>query len=168
MGNDTYPPHPRLGCGKGKSASGSHVHVLPIDEGGTQLYPGDPGRYPAAASLPAGARPWPGRTPGAQGSKFPCAHHRPTHIRQILGRFHLTRPQTLVPRVCLLVLLATRTTHLAVLDRHGFVRAACHQTRPFPAGSAALSFTQITATTRGSGSLTPIRKSRASWRTLIR
>ncbi len=101
-----------------------------------------------------------------QNQKSPCAPHTPTPIRQVLGRLHLTRPQALVPRVCLLVLLATRTTHLAVLDRRGFVRAACHQTRPFPADSAALSFTQITAITRGSGSLTPIRKSRASRRTL--
>ena len=109
-----------------------------------------------------------GKHRALQNQKSPCAHHAPTPIRQVLGRFHLTRPQPLVPRVCLLVLLAARTTHLAVLDRRGFVRAACHQTRPFPTGSAALSFTQITAITRGSGSLTPIRKSRASRRTLAR
>lgn len=40
VGNDTYPSHPWLGCGKGKSASGSRVHVFPIDEGGT--WPGRP------------------------------------------------------------------------------------------------------------------------------
>jgi hypothetical protein len=40
VGNDTYPPRHRLRRGYGRSWSGSHVHLIPIDEGGTQLYPG--------------------------------------------------------------------------------------------------------------------------------
>jgi hypothetical protein len=146
---------PVFTCFRSTRAAPSYTPVTPA--GTPQHFP--TGRRPPLAGAVTGR-------PVAQNS--PNAHHVPTHIRQVLGRFHLTRPQPLVPCVCLPVLLATRTTHLAVLDRRGFVRAACHQTRPIPTGSAALSFTQITAMTRGSGSFTPIRKTRASRRTLSR
>ena len=56
-------------------------------------------------------------------------------------------------------------THLAVLDRPGFVRAASHPPQHLLA-QAALNFNPAAATTRRWRSLTPIRTRSASWRTL--
>ena len=167
VGNDTYPPHPWPGCGKGSRATVPVFTCFRSTRAAPSYTPVTPTGTPQ--HLPCRQAHVPGRDANRAvvNQKSPTARHTPTPIRQIPGRLHLTRPQPLVPCVCLLVLLAARTAHLAVLDRRGFVRAACHQTRSFPTGPAALSFTQITAITRGSGSLTPIRNTRASRRTLI-
>lgn len=155
-------------CGKGSSPAVPVFTCVPIDEGGTQLYPGDPGRLATDNHLPADVHTWLVWPSDASNTKVSCAHPHTDPHPPDWSRFHLTRPQTLVPRVCLLVLLAGP----APSGSTGTSRLCQGRLPPKPTHSlgvpAALSFTQAAVTTQGSGSLTPIRNTSASRRTFTR
>src|SRR3954471_15351859 len=91
---------------RGRDQSSSHVHLSPIDEGGTQLYPDGPHTY--AADNSAWALDTTGcgieRAPATQNSPVPAVV--PAQIHQVSSRLHLTRRQPLVPCVYLLISLA--------------------------------------------------------------
>ena len=69
---------------EGKPQSGSRVHLIPINELGTQLYPDGPDEY--ATDLPH-RLPTPEKNQPGAGGRYAYhsahAHRIPTHIRQI-------------------------------------------------------------------------------------
>lgn len=87
MGNDTYPPHSWLKCGKGSRAAVPVFTCIPIDEGGTQLYPGDPDDYFAADFIVGQRPPLAGMAAGRSDTKShrTCITHRPTSARFGVG-----------------------------------------------------------------------------------
>lgn len=94
---------------EGKHPNGSRVHVIPIGEAGTQLYPDGPGRY-ATDTFPTGCCPPLVETDSGRVRLhlFHVRHNTGPMSARFADRLHITRIPTLVPHVCPLTLLTTR------------------------------------------------------------
>ena len=159
------PAGPLAAIRVGQTRQGSHVHCVTVGGVGAQLCSDSiatstPQAFLVASRTGVNYRP---------GSRLPVrlvgVHCIPAHIHQIGAGSTITEVQPLVHSRYTFPPRSPDPTHLAVLDRPGFVRAASHPHQHLLA-QAALNFNPAAATTRRWRSLTPIRTHSASWRTL--
>lgn len=148
----------------GQAQQGSHVHCVTVGGVGAQLCSGSiaastPQAFLAASRTGVNYRPGSRLLIGIVG-----AHCVPAHIHQVGAGSTITEVQPLVHSCYTFPPRLPDPTHLAVLGRPGFVRAAFHPHQHLLV-QAALNFNPAAATTRRWRSLTPTRTHSASWRT---
>lgn len=144
----TTLPAGALAATRGRQArEGSHVHCVTVGRGGIQLFSDSiaastPQTFLAASRTGINNRP---------GSRLPIrgvsVHCDPAHIHQIGAGSTITEGQPLVHSRYTFLPRSPDPTHLVVLDRPGFVRAASHPPQRLLA-QAALNFNPTAATAR--------------------
>ena len=160
------PAGPLAAARVGQARQGSHVHCVTLGGVGVQLCSDSIATSTPQAFLVASRTGANGRC----GSRLPVrsvgVQCIPAQIRQVRAGSTITEVHPLVHSRYTFPPRSPDPTHLAVLGRPGFVRAASHPHQHLLA-QAALDFNPAAATTRRWGSLTPTRTHSASWRTLV-
>ena len=141
------PAGPQAAGREGRTRQGSHVHCVTVGGVGAQLCSGSIATSTPQAFLVA-SQTGVNHRPGSHLTvRWFGVHCIPAHIRQIGAGSTITEVQPLVHSRYTFPPRSPDPTHLAVLGRPGFVRAASHPHQHLLA-QAALNFNPAAATTR--------------------